>query len=70
MHSLQINEKHLSQNPILQLLIRLGFEFLTPLKALRERQGRSSKALQNIYCMPSLFTAPFSCFAVRKRLRP
>jgi len=39
------NEKHLSQIPALQLLINLGFEFLTPTKALRERQGRYSNVL-------------------------
>ncbi|HHU16467.1 MAG: type I restriction endonuclease subunit R [Kiritimatiellae bacterium] len=39
------NEKHLSQIPALQLLINLGFEFLTPAKALSERQGRYSNVL-------------------------
>ena len=70
MHSLQVNEKHLSQIPALQLWIRLGFDFLTQLEALREKQGRSSNALQNIHYVSPLFTAPFSCFAVEKRLRP
>lgn len=39
------NEKHLSQLPALQLLVNLGFEFITPAQALRERQGRSSNVL-------------------------
>lgn len=45
MNSFQINEKHLSQIPALQLLISLGFEFLTPAEALRERQDRTSNVL-------------------------
>lgn len=45
MNTFQINEKHLSQIPALQLLIGLGFEFLTPSEALRERQGRISNVL-------------------------
>ena len=45
MSRFQINEKHLSQIPALQLLIGLGFEFLTPPEALRERQGRTSIVL-------------------------
>jgi len=45
MSSFQINEKHLSQIPALQLLISLGFEFLTPAEALRERQDRTSNVL-------------------------
>ena len=39
------NEKHLSQIPALQLLIGLGFEFLTPAEALCERQDRTSNVL-------------------------
>jgi len=38
-------EEYLSQIPALQLLINLGFEFLTPTEALRERQGRYSNVL-------------------------
>ncbi|MBU2646980.1 HsdR family type I site-specific deoxyribonuclease [bacterium] len=45
MASFQINEKHLSQIPALQLLIGLGFEFLTPAETLRERQDRTSYVL-------------------------
>ncbi|MCF6158038.1 MAG: type I restriction endonuclease subunit R [wastewater metagenome] len=45
MSKFQINEKHLSQIPALQLLIGLGFEFLAPAEALRERQGRTSNVL-------------------------
>ena len=39
------NEKNLSQIPALQLLINLGYEFLTPSEAFRERQGRYSNVL-------------------------
>jgi len=39
------DEKHLSQIPALQLLINLGYEFLTPGDALRERQNRLSNVL-------------------------
>ena len=45
MNTFQINEKYLSQIPALQLLIGLGFEFLTPAEALRERQDRTSNVL-------------------------
>jgi len=45
MTTFQINEKHLSQIPALQLLIGLGYEFLTPAEALRERQERTSNVL-------------------------
>jgi type I restriction enzyme R subunit len=45
MSNFQINEKYLSQIPALQLLIGLGFEFLTPAETLRERQDRTSNVL-------------------------
>ena len=45
MSNFQTNEKHLSQIPALQLLIGLGFEFLTPAEALRERQDRTYNVL-------------------------
>ena len=45
MNNFEINEKHLSQIPALQLLIGLGFEFLTTAEALAERQGRFSNVL-------------------------
>jgi type I restriction enzyme R subunit len=45
MNSFDTTEKHLSQIPALQLLIGLGFEFLTPAEALRERQDRTSNVL-------------------------
>ncbi|MDD4272578.1 MAG: HsdR family type I site-specific deoxyribonuclease [Desulfobacter postgatei] len=45
MKPFQINEKYLSQIPALQLLIGLGFEFLTPAEAIRERQNRTSNVL-------------------------
>ena len=41
----ETSEKHLSQIPALQLLINLGYEFLTPSEAFRERQGRYSNVL-------------------------
>ncbi|HOI88923.1 MAG TPA: HsdR family type I site-specific deoxyribonuclease [Candidatus Rifleibacterium sp.] len=41
----QINEKYLSQVPAVQLLINLGFEFISPAEALKERQGRASNVL-------------------------
>lgn len=45
------NEKQTSQIPALQLLIGLGFEFLTPSEARRERQNRRSNVLlKNILC--------------------
>lgn len=45
MSSFQTDEKYLSQIPALQRLIDLGFEFLTPAKALRERQDGASNVL-------------------------
>ena len=45
MSAFETNEKLTSQLPALQLLIGLGFEFLTPAEALRERQGRTSKLI-------------------------
>lgn len=45
MNTFEINEKHLSQIPTLQLLIGLGFEFLIPAEAFRERQERTSNVL-------------------------
>lgn len=41
----ETNEKLTSQIPALQLLIGLGFEFLTPAEALRKRQDRTSNVL-------------------------
>ncbi len=45
MSNFQINEKYLSQIPAVQLLIGLGFEYLTPTQALHERQDRTSNVL-------------------------
>ena len=45
MTDFQINEKHLSQIPALQLLIGLGYNYLTSGEALRERQQRTSNVL-------------------------
>lgn len=41
----RFNEKYLSQIPALQQLINLGFEYLTPVQALAERQGKSGNVL-------------------------
>ncbi len=41
----RFNEKYLSQIPALQQLINLGFEYLTPGKALAERQGKAGNVL-------------------------
>ncbi len=45
MSDFQINEKHLSQIPALQLLIGLGYDYLTSSEVLRERQRRPSNVL-------------------------
>ncbi len=45
MSDFQTDEKHLSQIPALQFLTALGYEYLTPAEALRERQGRMSNVL-------------------------
>ena len=45
MSNFQINEKHLSQIPALQLLINLGFEYITSAESLSERQKRTSNVL-------------------------
>ncbi len=45
MNNFQINEKHLSQIPALQLLINSGYEYITPAKAVVERQNRTSNVL-------------------------
>lgn len=44
-HGFRFNEKYLSQIPALQQLINLGFEYLPPEQALRERQGKSGNVL-------------------------
>lgn len=45
MTSFSIDEKYLSQIPALQLLINLGYEYLTPAEALHERLDRTSNVL-------------------------
>ncbi|WMI72187.1 HsdR family type I site-specific deoxyribonuclease [Aminobacterium sp. MB27-C1] len=45
MTGFHFNEKHLSQIPALQELINLGFIYLTPEQALRERLGKRSNVL-------------------------
>ena len=44
-HGFRFNEKYLSQIPALQLLIHLGFEYLSPEQALAERQGKTGNVL-------------------------
>jgi len=39
------NEKHLSQIPAVQILVAMGYEYLSPEEALSERQGRLSNVL-------------------------
>jgi len=41
----RFNEKYLSQIPALQLLINLGYHYLPPEHALKERQGKASNVL-------------------------
>lgn len=49
MCNFETNEKLTSQNPALQLLINMGYIFLSPAEALRERQDRTSNViLENI----------------------
>jgi type I restriction enzyme, R subunit len=43
--SFHFNEKYLSQIPALQLLVNLGYEYLTPVEALAGRGGRQSNVL-------------------------
>jgi type I restriction enzyme R subunit len=45
MHGFRFNEKHLSQIPALQELMNLGYMFLSPEEALKERCGRIGNVL-------------------------
>ncbi|WP_207654057.1 type I restriction endonuclease [Desulforamulus profundi] len=45
MQGFQFNEKYLSQIPALQVLLNLGFEYLSPAQALKERQGKNGNVL-------------------------
>jgi type I restriction enzyme R subunit len=45
MHSFRFNEKYLSQIPALQLLINLGYLYLSPSEALGQRQGKAGNVL-------------------------
>ena len=45
MSSFRFDEKHLSQIPALQLLVNLGYRYLTPMQALAMRGGRQSNVL-------------------------
>ena len=49
MSSFNINEKHISQIPALQLLVNMGYEFISPKEALKERQDKLSNViLENV----------------------
>lgn len=39
------NEKYLSQIPALQVLINLGYQYLTPTEALEQRLGKTGNVL-------------------------
>jgi hypothetical protein len=41
----EFNEKYLSQIPALQQLINLGYHYLTPEQALRERGGKTANVI-------------------------
>lgn len=45
MNGFKINEKMLSQIPALQLLINMGYQYISPADAMRERQNRTSNVL-------------------------
>ncbi|MBK7170933.1 MAG: type I restriction endonuclease subunit R [Gammaproteobacteria bacterium] len=45
MDSFRFDEKHLSQIPALQVLVNLGFQYLTPAEALAARGGRAANVL-------------------------
>ena len=45
MEGFRFNEKYLSQIPALQLLINLGFKYLTPDQALAARGGKTGNVL-------------------------
>ncbi len=45
MNGFKFNEKYLSQIPALQLLINLGYQYLSPSEALTRRQGKAGNVL-------------------------
>jgi type I restriction enzyme R subunit len=45
MNNFPTDEEQLSQIPAVQLLINLGYEYLTPAETLRERQGKTANVL-------------------------
>ena len=45
MDKFYFNEEYLSQIPALQLLINLGYQYLSPSKALKERRAKLSNVL-------------------------
>src|SRR5688572_7745815 len=45
METPSFKEDHISQIPALQLLINMGFQYLSPTRALEERGGRTSGVL-------------------------
>lgn len=54
MSSFRFDEKHLSQIPALQLLVNLGYRYLTPAQALAMRGGRLSNVLMEEVLRDSL----------------
>jgi len=45
MSTFQTTEEQLSQIPAVQLLVAMGYEYITPAEAFRERQNRYSNVL-------------------------
>jgi len=45
MDGFHFDEKYLSQIPALQILVNLGYRYLTPMEALTERGGRQGNVL-------------------------
>ncbi len=48
MTGFRFNEKYLSQIPALQLLINMGYEYLSPEQALTQRQGKTGNVLLEV----------------------
>lgn len=45
MNNFIINEKHLSQLPAVELLVAMGYTFITPKELMQQRQGKESQVL-------------------------
>jgi len=55
MNEFKFNEKYLSQIPALQLLINLGYLYLSPSEALTQRQGKAGNVLLELAFRFKLF---------------